>query len=301
MEQNKNPEGAAAQQEKLKMVVGFMFNEKETDVLLIEKQKPAWQKGLLNGIGGKVEPHETFAIAMCREFQEETGIAWDDWRYVTTMSGEDWEVQVFSAKTDDVFDFKQMENEAPLLIPINELDKYAHVSNLQWLIPMCLDVKRIDYLVTNNNAPARAPQEQPAAYDPDPEPKMNHWCATLEDYAQFENDHQAWKARQKAVPVIKDYSPNTINMTNDQIVDAILSEPGGAPALPSRYQIGQPCELFQGPEEGSIRGRVSAVTFHEEGAVTYNVKGIDHNGLHVTAKEVSGDFLITPPNVVPQD
>jgi hypothetical protein len=69
------------------------------------------------------------------------------------MGGDDWEVQVFTAKTDDVFDFKQMEDEKVFLIPINELDSYDHVSNLRWLIPMCLDENNskgeIDYNISN--------------------------------------------------------------------------------------------------------------------------------------------------------
>lgn len=136
---------------KVKMVVGFMFNENETDVLLIVKNKPSWQFGKLNGIGGKVEAGETYGRAMCRKFQEETGIGWGDWNYVITMGGDDWEVQVFTAKSDAVFEFKQMEDEEVCLIPINDLDNYFHLSNLRWLIPMCLDANdnRIDYQVFN--------------------------------------------------------------------------------------------------------------------------------------------------------
>jgi len=134
---------------KTKYVVGFMFNVKETDVLLIMKQKPKWQEGNLNGIGGKIEEGETPVIAMRREFKEETGIRYSDWRRVTTMSGEDWECHVFTAKSDDIFDYKTMEQEEVLLIPIAELDSYAHITNLQWLIPMCLDLNNIDYKINN--------------------------------------------------------------------------------------------------------------------------------------------------------
>jgi 8-oxo-dGTP pyrophosphatase MutT (NUDIX family) len=31
---------------------------RQIEVLLIEKQKPAWQRGKLNGVGGKIEPGE---------------------------------------------------------------------------------------------------------------------------------------------------------------------------------------------------------------------------------------------------
>lgn len=103
-------------------------------------------------------------MAMCREFQEETGIGWGYWKYIVTISGDDWEVQVFSAKTDDVFDYKQMEKEKVCLIPINELDSYDHVSNLRWLIPMCLDNNdgrgTINYQIRNMQLICTHPEER---------------------------------------------------------------------------------------------------------------------------------------------
>ncbi len=71
-------------------VCGFMFSDDFKWVAMVTKNKPAWQAGKLNGIGGKIEqtghrpddqhtelPHE----AMAREFEEETGVATNpqDW------------------------------------------------------------------------------------------------------------------------------------------------------------------------------------------------------------------------------
>lgn len=42
-------------------------------VLVVEKHRPAWQKGRLNLVGGKIEPAETPEQAVIRELQEETG------------------------------------------------------------------------------------------------------------------------------------------------------------------------------------------------------------------------------------
>lgn len=55
----------------------FAFSRDGNHVLLIEKDKPEWQKGLLNGIGGKVEQGESIVDATLREFQEETGMSKD--------------------------------------------------------------------------------------------------------------------------------------------------------------------------------------------------------------------------------
>lgn len=133
-----------------KYVVGFMFDPKEYGVLLIKKKKPDWQKGKLNGIGGKIEEGETSFEAMRREFREEVGIDYTEWSYVITMYGEDWSVDVFSAIAYQVHGHKKMEKEVPVYIGLHELDKYPLISNLYWLIPMCLD--KIDYKLSNEQS-----------------------------------------------------------------------------------------------------------------------------------------------------
>lgn len=134
-----------------KYCLGFMFNKKLTDVLLIEKQKPEWQKGFINGIGGKIEQGENSLDAIIREFREETGIDSnkEDWHYVITMSGDDWQVDVYTSISDSIFYASRKEMEVPLIINIFELDRYNLISNLYWLIPMCLD-KQINYTINNN-------------------------------------------------------------------------------------------------------------------------------------------------------
>lgn len=55
-------------------VCGFAFSLNLRRVWLIVKNRPAWQKGRVNGIGGRVEGKETATQAMVREFKEETGV-----------------------------------------------------------------------------------------------------------------------------------------------------------------------------------------------------------------------------------
>ncbi len=68
-------------------VVGYMREQLSDRVLMVRKSKPAWQAGLLNGIGGKVERLEIPVEAMVREFKEETGIdtVVTDWRLVLSL------------------------------------------------------------------------------------------------------------------------------------------------------------------------------------------------------------------------
>lgn len=75
-------------------VLGFAFSfETDQDLaeyiptfLLIEKQRPDWQAGLLNGIGGKIEPLRDSSplTAMRREFREECGLETSegDWEQI---------------------------------------------------------------------------------------------------------------------------------------------------------------------------------------------------------------------------
>lgn len=56
-------------------VCGFMLDTDLRRVLLIEKKRPDWQLGRLNGVGGKIEPGETPREAMAREMWEETGLS----------------------------------------------------------------------------------------------------------------------------------------------------------------------------------------------------------------------------------
>lgn len=62
---------------KIKYVLGFMFDRKLKRVALINKTKPSFQVGKLNGVGGKVNEGESCIDAMVREFEEETGTITD--------------------------------------------------------------------------------------------------------------------------------------------------------------------------------------------------------------------------------
>src|SRR5687768_8509331 len=70
-------------------VCGFLFSEDRSRVLLIRKRRPAWQAGMLNGLGGKIEPGETAVEAMRREFREEAALDVAEWQHVLTLSGAD--------------------------------------------------------------------------------------------------------------------------------------------------------------------------------------------------------------------
>src|ERR1700733_11050740 len=80
---------------------GFLFNTNRTKVVLLEKIKPMWQRGRLNGVGGKVEPGESALVAMRREFLEEADLEVLDWRQFITLSGPGFAVNFFYAFETD--------------------------------------------------------------------------------------------------------------------------------------------------------------------------------------------------------
>jgi 8-oxo-dGTP diphosphatase len=117
-------------------VVGFMF--KDDRVLLIRKNKPDWQKGRLNGVGGKIEPGELPLNAMIREFEEETGLVQRHWTEFVIMSGPGWRIHFYRA-IGDIDSAHQMEAEPLEIIHLPTLYQQHTIPNLQWLIPLSLD------------------------------------------------------------------------------------------------------------------------------------------------------------------
>lgn len=86
-------------------VLGFAFDIDTNKVLLLEKLTPIEQKGLLNGIGGKIELFEDEYQAMIREFFEETGISTieQDWLKVGTMQYTSFSIHLFTTTVCNIY------------------------------------------------------------------------------------------------------------------------------------------------------------------------------------------------------
>lgn len=128
-------------------VAGFLFVESflsNLSVVLIKKNKPAWQKSFLNGVGGKIEEGETPSQAMFREFEEETGLRVHDWREFCVLTAKDasWRVHFFSS----FIKRKTLRMSFPILqqktaefvcwYDSDEIDRLHTINNLTWLVPM---------------------------------------------------------------------------------------------------------------------------------------------------------------------
>lgn len=134
-------------------VAGFMFLESAqtiTQVLLIRKNRPTWQAGRWNGIGGHVEDGESINEAMRREFREEVGIDYLCWeKFASLQVGQSARVHFFKAVVDIVtfISFKSMTDEVVDSFRIKQMPENI-IPNLSWLIPMALSPKRLDGVVT---------------------------------------------------------------------------------------------------------------------------------------------------------
>jgi 8-oxo-dGTP pyrophosphatase MutT (NUDIX family) len=143
-------------------------------VALIRKARPPWQAGLLNGVGGKIEPEdwspffvhdmpapEPVALrAMRREFREETGVDFDRWEpmvrlvavstedragSITEEPGVVWfmRAQVDARTLDRVRTCTDEEVEVHLVRNLigpasNDVQvrRFRSVPNLRWLLPL---------------------------------------------------------------------------------------------------------------------------------------------------------------------
>src|SRR3989344_6409698 len=121
--------------------VGFVFDPSFSKVLLVHKNRPDWQKGKLNGIGGKIEPGEESRDCMVREFFEETSIRIEPeaWTHVGELGADGWRMDVWTHRYDgDPAHAKTVTDEKIEWFDAHRLPENA-LGNLQWLVPLAID------------------------------------------------------------------------------------------------------------------------------------------------------------------
>ena len=124
-----------------KYSVCFIFTPDFEKVLLIHKLKPEWQKGLINGIGGKLEENETMLTCSSREVKEETDLIIEEeqWVYIANLTSNIFFTEVFAATYHgDISDAKTMETEQIEWFATKHLPENM-MNNLYWLIPLAID------------------------------------------------------------------------------------------------------------------------------------------------------------------
>ena len=124
-------------------VLGFLFDKDSRQwVVLILKNKPDWQQGRYNGVGGKIEDRETPLQAMRREFIEEANMD-VDWQPRLVIGGNDWKVHIFRS-FGKVTSVQTMTEETLYVAPVKQLPDNC-IENLYWIIPLLLDENATKY------------------------------------------------------------------------------------------------------------------------------------------------------------
>jgi len=128
-------------------VVGFAYSEDLKNILLIRKNRPPWQKGLLNGVEGKIKEKsntpqifdEIPLTAMKRECKEETGLhlIWNMGGHMSGVNEDEsvFQCWIFYAYDDRIYDFQQIEDEVLELFPMDKVPLDQVIPNLHYLIP----------------------------------------------------------------------------------------------------------------------------------------------------------------------
>lgn len=131
----------------MKFVLSFIFDSSLDKVLLIHKNRPEWQKGKVNGVGGQIELNETETEAIVREVSEEAGIEIpkEHWIAVGKSQGDDWTVNLFTAVYQgDMADARSLTDEKIEWFDVDNLPG-SIISNLSWLVPLCRDKLKTNY------------------------------------------------------------------------------------------------------------------------------------------------------------
>ncbi len=126
--------------------VGFIFNEDLSQVLLIKKTHPDWQKGKLNGVGGKIEPEEKSLECIVREVIEETGCKTnpESWIYFAKIKGSEHSVDFYAHVHKESTDtFVSLTDEKISWFKSDKLPDHV-IENLRWLIPLAVDKLKND-------------------------------------------------------------------------------------------------------------------------------------------------------------
>jgi 8-oxo-dGTP diphosphatase len=133
-------------------VVVFIFGHRDGEpasVALIRKDKPAWQKGRLNGVGGYIREGETSLAAAVRKVEQETGVSVEPHRLrpFCTLEGEPYRVYFYVLRLS-AQEYQQVGTQDPAepiqkfwlhTLMAEPVPQTQMIQNLSWLLPLALD------------------------------------------------------------------------------------------------------------------------------------------------------------------
>lgn len=123
-------------------------------IIMLRKAKPEWQKGKLNLPGGELLPDENFRECIIREFKQETGIDFLDWKLRIELRGRGYALNIYygewpfdkprpeirGLQVEPAYWFRAPEFDHGFeFCPDPIIDYDRCVGNMRWIIPFCLD------------------------------------------------------------------------------------------------------------------------------------------------------------------
>lgn len=122
----------------VKYVNGLMIQGSTHKCLGILKNRPPFQAGKVNGVGGKIEWSESYYEAMVREFREETGVQTkaEDWELIVTLNGQDFVVYYFRSFVEQFPPVKTVTDEHLTFFMLEELYAVPMLDNMRWMFPL---------------------------------------------------------------------------------------------------------------------------------------------------------------------
>ena len=128
---------------------GLVFNQDNSKLAMIKKNRPWWQRGKYNGVGGKLEIIETYNECMIRETKEEIGIDTNEkeWAFLGRLKINDSDIMFFAIFGIDFYTLKQITDEEIHIFKVKDIfniksDVYNLIMpNIRTAIGLALDKK----------------------------------------------------------------------------------------------------------------------------------------------------------------
>ena len=121
-------------------VLALLFTPDARRVVLMRKERPAWQAGRVNALGGKLLPGESAAEAASREVREEAAarVPVGAWHELVVWRDPVYRMHVLSAFHPAADGARTAEDQEVFLADVDDLPA-ACIENLRWLVPLALD------------------------------------------------------------------------------------------------------------------------------------------------------------------
>ncbi len=119
-------------------VVGIIWDEDFENCVLIRKNRPDWQAGKMNGVGGKIENNEIPLSAMIRECKEESGLDIQYWFELGSKNVNDGILYYFTANSN-LGDIQSMTDEVVLVIPRDNIKDFELVDGLTQILDKSIE------------------------------------------------------------------------------------------------------------------------------------------------------------------